>query len=299
MKNLLENDLPEFYGVGRRCICDENTTSLSEFDLTEDDTQFVVGYKKGYASFCGNPFNLSVVNYDTYIGRYTGTKISDGKRRCDFILTDTDTNNIILLCEVTSSIGGMENLSRPIEKTQKDGTRTVVFPKGKYQKVELQFYQSLETLTEVPSISSYINKKKRKVCLMSYLIKRTENNAINAFNRNRLMEAEETGENGAQISCPQIEQFGFDYYRISHDYSFKIDNNLYTFISTRVAALSAERYCGGELHFDFIFITTCCMGFDAHTAAYCIPLYSSEDFLLCKTTDWYLLSLPHGRVLIL
>lgn len=225
MKNLLENDLPEFYGVGRRCICDENTTSLSEFDLTEDDTQFVVGYKKGYASFCGNPFNLSVVNYDTYIGRYTGTKISDGKRRCDFILTDTDTNNIIVLCEVTSSIGGIENLSRPIEKTQKDGTRTVVFPKGKYQKVELQFYQSLETLTEVPSISSYINKKKRKVCLMSYLIKRTENNAINAFNRNRLMEAEEAGENGAQISCPQIEQFGFDYYRISHDYSFKIDNN--------------------------------------------------------------------------
>ena len=39
------------------------------------------------------------------------------------------------------------------------------------------------------------------------------------------MEAEEAGENGAQISCPQIEQFGFDYYRISHDYSFKIDNN--------------------------------------------------------------------------
>ena len=37
MKNLLENDLPAFYGVGRRCICDENTTSLSEFDLTEDD----------------------------------------------------------------------------------------------------------------------------------------------------------------------------------------------------------------------------------------------------------------------
>ena len=162
MKSLLENDLPAFYGVGRRCICDENTTSLSEFDLTEDDTQFVVGYKKGYASFCGNPFNLSVVNYDTYIGRYTGTKISDGKRRCDFILTDTDTYNIILLCEVTSSIGGIENLSRPIEKTQKDGTRTVVFPKGKYQKVELQLYQSLETLTEVPSISSYINNKKRK-----------------------------------------------------------------------------------------------------------------------------------------
>ena len=49
--------------------------------------------------------------------------------------------------------------------------------------------------------------------------------AVKAFNRNRLTEAEEAGENGAQISCPQIEQFGFDYFRISHAYSFKIDKN--------------------------------------------------------------------------
>lgn len=225
MKNLLENDLPAFYGVGRRCTCDENTTSLSEFDLTEDDTQFVVDYKKGYASFCGNSFNLSVVNYDTYISKFNGTKIADGRRRCDFIMTDTDADSIIVLWEVTSSLGGIENLSRPIKKPKKDGTTMVAFPKGKYQKVELQLYQSLETLTNVPSISSYINNKKRKVCLMSYLIKKTENNAVNAFNRNRMMEAEEAGENGAQINCPQIEQFGFDYYRISHAYSFRIDNN--------------------------------------------------------------------------
>lgn len=225
MKNLLENDLPAFYGVGRRCTCDENTTSLSEFDLTEDDTQFVVDYKKGYASFCGNSFNLSVVNYDTYISKFNGTKIADGRRRCDFIMTDTDADSIIVLCEVTSSLGGIENLSRPIKKPKKDGTTMVAFPKGKYQKVELQLYQSLETLTNVPSILSYINNKKRKVCLMSYLIKKTENNAVNAFNRNRMMEAEEAGENGAQINCPQIEQFGFDYYRISHAYSFRIDNN--------------------------------------------------------------------------
>ena len=129
MKSLLENDLPAFYGVGRRCICDENTTSLSEFDLTEDNTQFVVGYKEGYASFCGNPFNLSVVNYDTYIGRYTGTKISDGKRRCDFILTDTDTYNIILLCEVTSSIGGIENLSRLLKRPKKMEQELLFFQK--------------------------------------------------------------------------------------------------------------------------------------------------------------------------
>lgn len=51
MKSLLENDLPAFYGVGRRCICDENTTSLSEFDLTEDNTQFVDWLQKGLRVF--------------------------------------------------------------------------------------------------------------------------------------------------------------------------------------------------------------------------------------------------------
>lgn len=222
MKNLLENDLPAFYGVGRRCTCDEIRTTSREFDLTEDDTQFVVDYKTGYASFCDNPYSLSVINYDTYIGKFAGTKIADGNRRCDFVMTDVDTDNLILLCEVTSSIGGIENLSRPITKKKKDGTEMVVFPKGKYQKAELQLYQSLETMNNVPSIASFVGKKKRKVCLMAYLIKPSDNYTVNAFNRNRLVEAEEAGENGAQISCPQIEQYGFEYFRISHSFSFRI-----------------------------------------------------------------------------
>ena len=43
---------------------------------------------------------------------------------------------------------------------------------------------------------------------------------------------------------------------------------------------SAERYCGGELQIDFF--TTCSMGLNAYTAAYCIPLYSSEDFYYAR-----------------
>lgn len=133
-------------------------------------------------------------------------------------LKELDADNVGALCETLPC--GPSSKELAIAEALSSS-----FPKGKYQKVELQLYQSLETLTEVPSISSYINNKKRKVCLMSYLIKRTGDNAVNAFNRNRLMEAEEAGENGAQISCPQIEQFGFDYYRISHDYSFRISNS--------------------------------------------------------------------------
>lgn len=57
---------------------------------------------------------------------------------------------------------------------------------------------------------------------MTSLIQPSNNYTVNAFNRNRLMEAEEAGENGAQISCPQIEQYGFEYFRISHSFSYRI-----------------------------------------------------------------------------
>lgn len=222
MKSLLENDLPSYYNVGRRCECDELTTSKIRFDLTEDDKSFIVDYKKGYASFCGNQYQMSVLNYDTYIQKFEGTRIAGNKRRCDFILTDSNSDDIVILCEVTSSIGNVENLSRPIFKAKKDGTKVIMFPNGKYEKAELQLYQSLENIIAVPSIKTYIENKKRKVCLMSYLIKPAEDKAVSAFNRNRETEADEAGENGAQISLPQVEQYGFLYYRISHSYSFKI-----------------------------------------------------------------------------
>lgn len=225
MKSLLENDLPAHYVIGRRCTCTELLTSACQFDLTEDDHRFVVPYETGFASFIANPFHLSVINYDTYMGRFSGTRMGDGKRRCDFILTDTDANDLVILCELTSSIGGTANLSLPITKTRRDGTQEMKFHGGKYEKAETQLSDTLDTLMAVPTIRRYVSGKKRKVCLMSYLIKPSKIPAVNAFNRNRMAEAEEAGENGAQISLPQVEQYGFQYFRISHKYAFCISND--------------------------------------------------------------------------
>lgn len=222
MRSLLENEFPQHYKIGRRRTCAEILTDKSEFDLMDVSTQFVVEYKTGTASFCDSPYRLSVVNYDTYIRLFSGTCLERGRRRCDFILTDTDTDNLILMCELTSSSGGVENLSIPIEKKRKDGSVIVEFPRGKYQKVEQQLYETLDCIMQVPEIQSYVEGKKRKVCLMSYIIKRAEDNAVNAFNRHRIVEAEEAGENGAQISLPCVERYGFSYFRISHKFSFKI-----------------------------------------------------------------------------
>lgn len=222
MKSLLENDLPSYYSVGRRCGCDEILTSRSEFDLIDSHENWVVDYRTGFASFCNNNSRLSVINYESYIGKYAGTKISEGKSRCDFILTDKDNDNLIVLCEITSSIGGVENLSLPITKKKKDDSMEILFPLGKYQKVEQQLYQTLETLIQIPAVELYIAKKRKKICLMAYLIKQAEDKAVNAFNRSRIVEGEEAGEDGAQISFPQVEQYGFEYYRISHQYSYKL-----------------------------------------------------------------------------
>lgn len=214
--------MPQYYNVGRRRLCDEIVIQKPKFDLVDSCKHFVVDYRKGFASFCKNSYRLSVVNYDAYIGLFAGTKMENGKRRCDFILTDTDTDDLVMLCEVTSTIGGVENLSIPITKKRKDGSEEVVFPLGKYQKVEMQLYQTLDNIMTVPRIKSYVDSKKRKICLMSYLIKQTADNAVNAFNRHLMVEAEEAGENGAQISLPCVEQFGFKYFRISHKFAFKI-----------------------------------------------------------------------------
>ena len=64
MRTLLENDFPAYYGVGRRRQCVEVQTSDVVFDLREQSTNFVVGYRSGEASFSNANKNLlSVINF--------------------------------------------------------------------------------------------------------------------------------------------------------------------------------------------------------------------------------------------
>ncbi len=220
MKSLLENDLPAYYGVGRRPACVEECTSVSEFDLKDAPVGFVVPHGSGGASFVENTCQLSIINYDNFIEKFTPTVVEKGKRRCDFIMSDVNTDNLILLCELTSSIHGVENLSEPI----KDKNGRVIFPRGKFEKVEVQLAQTLANITAVTSICNYIESKLKKICLMSYVISPVPNkhSAINAFNRSRSIEAQEAGVCGANVPFPAVEAFGFSYFRISHSYSFSL-----------------------------------------------------------------------------
>ena len=218
MRTLLENDFPAHYGVGRRTQCVEIRTADTEFDLREQPADFVVEYRSGEASFANVGQNmLSVINYEQYLNCFNGTQMSDGKRRCDFIVSSVDNDVLLLLCEMTSSFDGVENLSLPI----KDHNGKVIFPRGKYEKAELQLFQTLDNILAVPAISSYAASKQKRICLMTYVITHSsEHNAVEAFGRPRMTEAKVVGEDGAEVSCPAIEAFGFRYFRICHDYTF-------------------------------------------------------------------------------
>lgn len=68
-----------------------------------------------------------------------------------------------------------------------------------------------------------MEKFTRKVCLMSYTLtcKEEVSKARHTFiERYKQVEARETGENGSLLACPKLNAEGFEYRRISHEYSF-------------------------------------------------------------------------------
>lgn len=182
-------------------------------------------YKTGNISFDhSNRTEVQVINYEAYLIGLKGTKFETGRKRCDFILHETggSCDSFYILNEQTSTKKNIENLSKPIL----DKDKNVIYPGGKYEKAEIQLLETLRTIKAVPSISAFINRYKRKVCLMSYLIKPDEDSKVSSaqksFGRYKLIESRETGENGALLEHPSINAEGFEFRRISHEYSFRL-----------------------------------------------------------------------------
>lgn len=227
MKTLLRTDLLKFYGLGRQVLPEVifEQTSDETFDMQDAENSIFVSYRSGNVSFQNSNHRLyEAVKYESFINALSGTAFERGRKRCDLILYDVAvaTGHFFLLNEETSTLESTFNLCKPILNKKGD----VQFNGGKYEKVEKQLEGSLETLLAVPSIARFINKYLRKVCLMSYVINRRTEDVVSArrtFSRYRMVEAKETGENGALLDCPPINNLGFEYRRISHDYVFNLD----------------------------------------------------------------------------
>ncbi len=226
MIELLRQDFPCHYGLHKRNIIVPNeTTNEEHFDLTDGGETMLVPYQTGNISFDhSEQTEIVVVNYEKFLNGLSGTTFERGRKRCDFILYETGGkgNSFFLLNEQTSTLGSTENLSKPIVNKDKN----VIYPGGKYEKVEVQLSETLKTLKAVAEINTFIDKYQRKICLMSYVItpkkEKSASDAKQAFTRYRQVEASETGENGAILEQPAINAEGFEFRRISHAYPFKL-----------------------------------------------------------------------------
>lgn len=224
MENLLRIALPRHYGISRNFIAALKETSSKEyFDLSDKADTMIVNYTEGLASSYRNQNHndISVLNFEKFINQFDDIAFGRGRKRCDFILFKEHAcaDNIFILNELTSSVS-LESLSKPIC----DEVGNVIFSDGKFQKAEIQLAVSLQTLLDVPEIKDYADTCAKKVCLLSYRIDNGNDpsGSQKAFNRYKAIESKATGSEGALLHQAVIDSLGFEYRRISYEYSYAI-----------------------------------------------------------------------------
>ena len=221
LKEVFDRDFLLAYGIpeNKRQDIKQECTNASDFDLIdkeESEENFIVEFGKGTGSFENNVgYNVEILAYDNLVKNYNGKYDAfKGSKSCDFILY-SEKNSTIVLKEHTSAAGGRENLEKEDRKTHMT----------KFQKVEKQLSDTLTKLKEVDSLNGIISNCITRICLVSYELYRAtdnENKTRKAFNRVTVQIDKETGENGAKLSCRDIEEKGFEYRRISHNYKFRL-----------------------------------------------------------------------------
>ena len=222
MKALFDTDFKIHYGIiSRGAIAVEHLVKNRSFDLDDKSTPPVVSIGNGQLSV-NTTEDVDILEYEKFINQCKAPRsFSNGRRRCDYLMTTHASSSAVCLIEMTSATGSESKLSLPIN----DKNGNVIYPGGKKEKVEDQLSQSLQTMLEVPSIQSDFAVRKRKICLMSYIV--YPYTSIIDRLRHPLMrflgiESQEVGNDGAIISCPSIEAMGFEYRRISHKFAFKL-----------------------------------------------------------------------------
>lgn len=220
MVDLLQKTLVEYYKISSPVRLMFDQIGDCEFDL-DDSCCFVLEKGRGKASFHNENGSLKVLCYENFINQCKRPKsFAEGRKRCDFILCHDSSGGSFVLNEITSAYGDERNLELPILRGNPQ------YPGGKNQKVVDQFVHTLTTLLEIPDIRTKINSYNRKMCLMSYKVFPCNSEVIDktlaAAYSYRKIESLETQGDGAIIEEKRINELGFEYRRISHDYSFSL-----------------------------------------------------------------------------
>lgn len=218
MVDLLQNTLRGHYKISSKVTLRFEQIDSREFDL-DDSFCFVMEKGQGKASFINDNGPLKILCYEDFIKQCKKPRsFAEGRKRCDFILCHDSVGGSFVLNEITSAYGDESNLTLPILKGNPP------YPGGKNQKVVDQFVYTLDTLLQVPDIRAKIESYNRKICVMSYKVFLCNNDLIDktiaAAYSYRNVESLETQGAGAIIAEKRINDLGFEYRRISHDYSF-------------------------------------------------------------------------------
>lgn len=214
LKTIIDEDFSTCYDINEstRVAIQSETTEERFFDLQDKARDYIVEFGKGYASFDNyRKFSFDVLAYDGMIHGYGYVKSLHNLSPCDFILFN-ESHSIIVFDEITSSKNGIVNLTKPLPDKHY----------SKFEKVEKQLADTITVLSKIEQVKAILDKCKVKVCLCSYRLYTGEHNAKKAFGRANTTIDRETGENGTKLSCPKINDLGFKYFRISHDYAYKL-----------------------------------------------------------------------------
>ena len=171
MEGLLRIEFTSHYGLSV-CTTTDITfvTNESYFEIEDTDAKEIVLHTirgRGMANFSNpNKLQITVANYDKFVSSLPHS-FHNGRKRCD-ILVSTDNDQYFMLGELKN-----RNIS---DKVSRQNVR-----KGAKE----QLFQSLKTLTDVPEILNYVDKKSIKRCC--YFNKKSKSpkilNVITAFNR--------------------------------------------------------------------------------------------------------------------
>lgn len=218
LNELLKNNFIGHYGITNKNVSvDYRLVRDQEFDLKDMSSPFdVLPFGAGEFSLKGNDGEMEIVHYEDFVNQCKKPRsLVEGRKRCDYVLCSSaaDDERHVLLVEITSASGNVENLKKPIF----DKNGEVQFGGGKFEKGEQQLSVSLETLMDVPEIKAFVDGFADKQCLLSYRVlpKTAQTVSMPRPMRRYLdVEAKETRGKGAVLTNTVINGYGFTYRRL-------------------------------------------------------------------------------------
>ena len=203
MKNLLEKDFIEYHNLAGNPVVDIVSTNDKNFDLKDDDT-LVYPFGNGVAKYKNpNKKTIYVINYEKFF-KSLPQPFQQNRHNCDLIVYTSDSSHF-LLNELTNTNPEYIN-----DFAQKDGTPRT----GKINVARLQFRQTLEVISDSPTIRSFFNKYATKqCCFFNKQIHAPIGDIIATKAFNRLSTLNDSS--GHKMSDPNIESYGFELWEFS------------------------------------------------------------------------------------